>query len=501
MDRRPNVRERLWTLIGGSERTFLLGAILLGSVFSIVTGYLLMQSFAIDVLSSLLSVPQDCWLDWGMRIGRHCFSDYPPVVEAAMQPNPWAAPAEGLPIFGDQPLGAGYPAAGMLPHLLFGLPAKMLGIPPVGLVAYLISLTLAVLTPALWAARGTSGLERLVVFVALGAAAVPAWAVIDRGNSVGFVVPIALVFLLALTKRRWGLVAIMVVVAALVKPQFAALAVVLLVVRQWRWAGYALVGVAITNLAAYLLWPRDFPGTIMESLQTMSFYGNWFPGLIDMRNVSFGRALLLIPDSVKAVQSGGSIPEGFLAGPRSLIGYAILAAVVISLLTLGRRIPPVMAGIVLLAAAALSPSLTMYYYLVFALPVAALIVRDPDGPPGTGIFDALKRDGRDRRAVGITICLAGALSIAQIALVGVGQVPIYGQLGAGGVIGTTVVASTTAGLATTMWLVVIVVVIASYARKPAIVEGDEVLAGADGPATVGSPALGEVHESSPPAPA
>ncbi len=33
------------------------------------------------------------------------------------------------------------------------------------------------------------------------------------------------------------------------------------------------------------------------------------------------------------------------------------------------------------------PALVFHYYLVFVLPVAALVVRDPDGPPGAGIFD------------------------------------------------------------------------------------------------------------------
>ena len=130
-----------------------------------------------------------------------------------------------------------YPAAAMVPHLLFGLPAYWLGVPRLGLIGYLFALTVAVLTPAVWAARGARGLERVVVFVALGAAAIPAWAVIDRGNSVGFLAPIALVFLVALCRQRWGLVAVMVVLAALIKPQFAVLAVALFAARQWRLGG------------------------------------------------------------------------------------------------------------------------------------------------------------------------------------------------------------------------------------------------------------------------
>jgi hypothetical protein len=454
-------------LRGQSERTVMLGTVLLASAVSAATGYLLTQCFSVDVLFSLLGAPQDCWLDWGMNIGRHCFSDYAMVVGVGTRPNPWEPYAMFLPP-DYQPFLVGYPAAGMIPHLLFGLPAKWLGAPRLGLVGYLLALTIAVLSPAVWAARGARGLERVVVFVALGAAAIPAWAVIDRGNSAGFVVPIALVFLVALCRRRWGLVAIMVVLAALVKPQFAVLAVALWAARQWRWSGIAIAGVVISNLAAYLLWPRDFPETINQSIHNLFRFSTSYAGVTDLKNVSFSRPFLLIPDAVKASQTGGKIPDDFLAGSRSLIGYAILVLVAISLLALGRRIPPVMVGIVLLATATLFPSFTSYYYLVFVLPVAALVVRDPDGPPGAGIFDRLAIHGGRRRAVGIWVSLAAALSIAQVAIpIVLGYAPILGQFGARGVVGTTPIVLTTVPLTPILWLVACAVIIVSYARRPA----------------------------------
>ena len=305
-----------------------------------------------------------------------------------MRPNPWGPTrCSCLPITSH--IGSQYPAAALIPNLVFGLPARWLGVPRLGLIGYLFALTIAVLSPAVWAARGARGLERVVVFVALGAAAIPAWAVIDRGNSVGFVAPIALIFLVALRRRRWGLVTIMVILAALLKPPFAVLAVALLAARQWRWAALAVAGMAISNLAAYLLWPRDFPQTILQSIHNLLHYGTFFPGLVDSSNVAFGKALLVIPDTLKASQTGGQIPDGFLAGPRPLIGYAVLVLIVACVLALGRRIPPVMVGIVLLATATLFPPQARPYYLVFVLPVAALVARDPDAPPGAGIFDSL----------------------------------------------------------------------------------------------------------------
>jgi hypothetical protein len=452
------IRTRLLAVTCQSERTIMLGTILLVSAVSAATAYVLTQYFAVDVLSSLTNTPEDCDGNWGLNIGRHCFSDYAMVVGAATRPNPWE-PYSMFPR--PAPLRIGYTAAGMLPQLLFGPPAKWLGGPRLGLIGYQLALTIAVLSPAVWAARGARGLERVVVFVALGAAAIPAWAMIDRGNSGGFVVPIALVFLVALCRRRWGLVAIMVVLAALVKPQFAVLAIALFAARQWRLGGLAVAGVGISNIAAYLVWPQDFPQTITQSIHNLFFEDNSsYAMLTTLRNVSFGRALLLIPDRVERFQTG-KLPDGFLAGPRSLAGYAILVLVVVSVLSLGRRLPPVMVGIVLLATATLFPPLVMMYYLVFVLPVAALVVRDPDGPPGVGIFDKLATQGGRRRAVGVCVSLATALAIAQIALPGpVFHAAIPGQMATRGLVDTTAL------LAPFLWMIACAVIVFSYARRP-----------------------------------
>ena len=277
-------------------------------------------------------------------------------------PNPW------------EPYRTAYPAGGLVPLMIFASPAAWLHAPRLGLFGYLLALTIAVFTPAVWAARGARGLERVVVFVALGAAAIPAWMTIDRGNSVGFVVPIGLVFLVALCRRRWGLVAIMVVLAALVKPQFAVLAVALFAARQWRMGGIALGGVVISNLAAYLLWPRDFPETIVQSIHNARDYASSFPMLVGINNVSFANGVLLIPDHIMRMKLG-YVPTGFLAGPRSLIGSVVLVVVVVCVLALGRRVPPVMVGIALLATASLFPAMT-----VPLLPGVRLTGRRAGGP-------------------------------------------------------------------------------------------------------------------------
>jgi hypothetical protein len=457
------IRGRLLVIGGQSERTLLLGTILLVSALSLLRGFVLARYFSIDVLSTLvLTVPEDCLLDWPMQVGRHCFSDYSLVVSYGMRPDPW----EPFPLPNFKSGINNYSAAGMVPHMFFGLLGNWLHAPKLGLLGYLLALTTACLTPAVWAARGARGLERVLVFIALGVAAIPLWTAIDRGNSMGFVVPVALVFLVALCRRRWRLAAIMVVLAALVKPQFVVLAVALFAARQWRWGGFTVAGAVITNLAAYLLWPRNFPTTILQSIHEALRFGSSGSSAssADVYNMSFAEGLLMIPDDIKASETGGKIPAGFIAGPRSLLGYVVLVLVVVCIVALGRRIQPVMAGTVLLATASLFPALDPSYYLVFALPIAALIARDPDGSPGSGIFDRLETVGGRRRAVGLCVSLAAALAIAQMVPNGP---PLTGhKMGGGAIVDHIFGVVTSVRMAPVLWLIACTAIIVSYARKP-----------------------------------
>ena len=438
------IREGVSAIRRQSERTLMLGTILILSAVSAAMLIVLSKYYWFDVSTSLLFPELDTDYDWSIYHG--------------MTANPW----EHDPLYpGDE---NDYVAAGLVPQVFFELFGRWLHAPRLGSVAYLFVLTIAVLSPALWAARGTRGRARVAVIVACGAAALPAWAAIYRANSVGFLAPLGLMFLLALSRRRWGMVAITVVLAALVKPHFVALVVVLFSVRQWRLGGITVAAALLSNLAAYLVWPRDFPGTVVRSIVN-ALHHDSKTGVGELLwNVSFAKGFLLIPDSFAASNAGGKVPEGFLAGPRAYIGYVVLAVIVVCLMALGRRIPPVMAGMVLLAAAALSTATSFHYYLVFALPIAALVVRDADGPPGFGLFDRLGAQRDRRRAVGVCVSLAAALSIARLPLPG----PLIRDCSQSWLYCLTFV-PTTVLLTPLLWLIACTVIIVSYARRPASV--------------------------------
>jgi hypothetical protein len=180
--------------------------------------------------------------------------------------------------------------------------------------------------------------------------------------------------------------------------------------------------------------------------------------------MSFAEGLLMIPDDIKAGETGGKIPAGFIAGPRSLLGYVVLVVVVVCVVALGRRIQPVMAGTVLLATASLFPSLVPAYYLVFALPIAALIARNPDGPTGSGIFDRPETVGGRRRAVGVCVSLAAALAIAQMVPNGP---PLVGpKMGGAAMVDHILGVVISVRMAPVLWMIACAAIIVSYARTP-----------------------------------
>jgi hypothetical protein len=465
------IRLQAGVVAGQSERTLLLGGGLLALTFSGMFGYVLTQYFSIDVLSSVYAPPQDCLAPWGVGIGgRHCFGDYPIIGDLTQRANPWDPvwlPLGGPPY---RPLRNEYPAAAMMPQLLFWTLGKWFGSPQVGLAIALIVLAISVLTPAVWALRGARGVERIVVFMVCGAVACPAWLVVDRGNSVGLLTPIGLGFLLALSRRRWWLVAVMVILGALVKPQFAILVVALFAARQWRVGASTVGGVLLTSIAAYLWWPRDFPDTIAQSIHNVVGYASWGP-IWSWDNPSFGGGMMFAGRLAASAFGVHGDVMGFLNRPALLVGYLILAVVVVSLVALGRRIDPVMAGIVLLATASLFPPLSYSYYLVFALPVAAFVARHPDGPPNSGMFDRLASLGDRRRAVGVCVSVSAVLSIVGIPLPYISQDVVM-------LTGSTIkMVPTAAILAPLAWLVTCAAVIVSYARRPALVQADAVSGG------------------------
>lgn len=433
-------------------------AMLAGMLLSALIAYW----FDVDVLGSLFYLSRDlhCLTPDGTdeRVGVHCFGDYYQVVDFALRDNPWAATE----------FSSNYSAAAMLPNLVIGGVAAAFGAPRIGLVVYLLLIAAAVSVPAIWAIRHRTLTPAIVLLTLFGLTAVPALAALDRGNGIALAVPAMLALLVGLSREKPALIGLAIVLAALIKPQFALLVIVFAAIRAWRAFGITVGVVGATNLLAYLAWPREFPGTILQSIgNILNFGGTVELGQLYPQNVS-------LASGIYRVLWVATRPFGaeftWLGSAAQLLGYGFLLAALVALVIWGRRIPPLVTGILTLALLSLAPGVSWAYYLVFALPVAAVLLRDPapagsvPADSGPGGLDAVT--GRARRVAAVAIVVAVALSVGRILLPLVTGLAYYQP----GVI--DYYAATSAVVAPVAWIVAVVASVWAWRprRTPALAE-------------------------------
>ena len=418
---------------------FLFSAVGIGAALLLVSA-VIAYYFEIDVFASLSFIANDnpCANNdhAGTGVGIHCFGDYYQVVDFAQATDPWANNRSN------------YAAAGMLPNLLFGTIADAVGAPRFGLILFLLVILACLLVPAAWASRGKALWIRVATLILFGLGSLPALMALDRANNTALAVPALLAFLVGVRRDNYRVAVIAIIVAALIRPQYLLLIAVLLARRQWKASLVAFGGVGVTNLLAYLAWPTIFPGSIGESLASILRFGRGagldaeYPA-----NVSFGKIIYELGTMVRrAVGMNGDAVATSLSG---LAGSVIALLLIVAVVIAGRRMPVAPTAILVLALASLLPSTTFSYYLVFCLPVAAILLRDPldlspDRYTWRGVLDD---EVVSRRGVVATalIALAVAFSLTRFLLpellgFEVNHVPRVDLVG------------TTAGLAPLAWL-------------------------------------------------
>lgn len=353
-------RNRSWILRAPTSEIFL-------TLLFLLNVFLVLSSVIAESYYNLVSVGSgfDGWCDKNiLGVGVHCFSDFTLPAMIVAEPNPWNSQYVN---------GQNYPAAALLVPGAFVLVGKILGNPQFGLVSYIISMIICLALPAIWATKNRELSFRVVFVASAGALSVPAIMAIDRGNSVGFVVPVLLLFLVSIERKNDALIALSIVVATIVKPQFFILILLPLALGRFKATVYAAVGVLLSQFLAFLFWPRDFPFTIGSAIKNTLSYGGT-PEL-DSRYPTNGSIVSGI------YEAASSLGLANLAGQIQLNQTAItlsLVAIFFAWVHLTRKKTPVIIPAVfsIFFASTFVP-VSWGYYLVFAIPVAAVLLRDP----------------------------------------------------------------------------------------------------------------------------
>ncbi len=322
----------------------------------------------------------------GSGFGGHCFGDYYSPVSALGIKNPWEAGYAYLPL-------------STVLFRPFHFLSQLFGNPRVGLSLYLLCGSAALLSIAFWASK-KSGLERVHFLLIFGVLATPVIQAFDRGNSIMFMAPLMLGFAVCFYREKWTPLLIFVVLAVALKPQFMFLFLPFWAHRKWRHLFKGVATVLALNLLGFVLFTES-PFKVMK--QWYSFNSRYNASLITNQisnaNVSIQQGLLdLTTIYDRQVLDGRPVVSLFVYNHSSLITLLALSGLIVALFFFGKKSSKLHVVIVSLVSSSLLVGVSWMYYQVFALVIAALLVRHPiddENKSYRGVLDSKANDYLD----------------------------------------------------------------------------------------------------------
>jgi hypothetical protein len=377
--------------------------------------------FKLDVYSSRIFPGQDGWCNSALEgIGVHCWGDYYYPLYLLSQENPFSGE-----------LGNPYPAAALSPFMIFHGLTQFSGLPGLGLFTYLTLMGITIAYSVWFATKGQPFENRLLLFSTLVFLSPAVLAVFDRGNSIGFLVPLLIWLFDSLRRGKhkhsvWALA-----LMSVIKPHFGLVALALILGGKPRLGIQGmLLGVFLNTFAFLALWPSSFPGNIWSWFT--EFLGFQDYGSVAApwpQNISFSQSIYSLFYGIDLILGGAlqttlTVIESF----QSMWGPLILAFV-LSLIAL--RWKNMSTGqILVLATSAISmtSAISFYYYIVLAIPFTLILTseaQENQKPPQVG----------DRSVPGVNFFLwaASVLTLVQFPIPGL----VYGDkiLGSGVLVG------------------------------------------------------------------
>jgi hypothetical protein len=326
--------------------------------------------FGLDTFYSRSFLGNDSWCDPPSQgLGVHCWGDYYSLT-LAFTLNPES------PYLGE--FRTAYAPAGLIFIQLFNLLGLLLGQPAMGLVIYLV-LMMSTIGWSVW--KGTLGLKldsRILIFATLTFFAPPVLMVVDRGNTVGFLIPLLIWYFYALRVGKYSQLAVSVALMSIIKPHFGVLVLALFVSGKVLVALKSALMVAIVNILPFIiLWGSESIAYIEQWLlvffgyQGVSSPANPFP-----TNISFSHSLFIIATGLNNLGLVESSP--FLSWVESnygLVGFAV--GFLVLLLVSGFRaiLTQTQISILVISCISLLSGTTYMYYAVFAIPILLTFIR------------------------------------------------------------------------------------------------------------------------------
>jgi len=264
-----------------------------------------------------------------------------------------------------------YPAAALIPFMFFQGIGTLLGLANFGLFAYLFVMATAILY-SVWATTRTSRFEhRILVLSVLIFLSPPTLAVLDRGNSAGFLVPVIIWLFHSIEKGRISQEVIALALLSIVKPHFGFVALAFIVFGRFQQGTRGLaLGITLNVLPFLLFWPEHFPSNLFSWLSVFLRYQEY--GSVDVpwpQNISFAQFAYVFSYGLDAIL-GGSLQSTlvFVREYQSLFGPLILLTVFAIIFIFRTNLTVKQVTIISISSIAMTSAISWYYYAVIAVP-------------------------------------------------------------------------------------------------------------------------------------
>lgn len=363
------IKQNLLLYSNAPISTLFLNVLIALDILLISSTFISNHYFGMDVSTSLTFLADDGWCEKGTQsVGVHCFGDYSIMGSVFSTPNPW-----------DFTVGTAwnYPASGMIPALIPHEIGTLFGRYKLGLAIFLLASFISLVIPAIWASRGKPLWIKLLYISAIGFLSIPGLMVLDRGNSIVFAIPILLIFISGFINRNPKFLLFSVVTLTLLKPQFIILIFAFVLLKQWKAFFGAVFGIGILSVGSFLIWSNNFPQNIIQSISNTLQYGS---GRSLSELFPSNATLLKFPYAIEVSLRkifGKNVENSWIDSHQSLAALFILIFVLFSLWICRKFIREVYTAISLVVLASLISPTSWSYYLVFAIPIAAIILRSP----------------------------------------------------------------------------------------------------------------------------
>jgi hypothetical protein len=261
---------------------------------------------------------------------------------------------------------------------------------------------------------------------------------LDRGNSVGFLVPAA-IWLFSSIKSENGLQTVLsLALLSVIKPHFGLVGLAFILSGRVKLGIKGLSVGAVINIFPFLIfWPRDFPGNILSWVQVFFGYQDYgsVAGLWP-QNISFAQFIYSSTLSLNSVSEGAFEPMlDFIQRNQGMFGPIFLLFAFLIIFIFRKTLTLTQVLILALSSITMTSAISWYYYVVIVIPFLLFLKNDKsDTSELETKDDGDKRTSNTNQAVNLALWSASVLSLVQLPIPGLfaGEILIASGVFVGG---------------------------------------------------------------------